>query len=239
MEVLLFVGAVTVGKNITIMRSLVVFSLLAIVVSVWAQDPAKGWLGYAKGVYPAGKRITYIEAKWKVPDNPKRDGAFFSPWFGIETSDNLNLIQPVNPWSSNHWEIYNEYFQWKPVHNENSASHNVKAGDIVFGSVTYTDQAYEIVHTNLADKWSVKTTIPVQKLEDQYKNYTIIYFVFEKVYACSYYPPNNEVTFFDIKVQYDGQTVNPTWTTAYVDNACNNRARIINSTSIQITWTST
>ena len=40
-----------------------------------------------------------MEAKWVVLDKPKIPGAFYSPWFGIESSDNLNLIQPVNPWS--------------------------------------------------------------------------------------------------------------------------------------------
>ncbi len=37
--------------------------------------------------------ITFMEARWKVPSNPARGGAFYSPWFGIESSDNLNLIQ--------------------------------------------------------------------------------------------------------------------------------------------------
>ena len=41
---------------------------------------------------------------WKVSENPtgSRD-AFFSPWFGMDPDDNLNLIQPVNPWSGGAW----------------------------------------------------------------------------------------------------------------------------------------
>lgn len=54
-----------------------------------------------------------------------------------------------------------------------------------------------MTHTS-PDGWSVKTTIPVQQINGHYKNYTIIYVVFEKVYACNYYPPNNEVTFYGI-----------------------------------------
>ncbi len=42
----------------------------------------------------AGQRITYIEAQWTVLGIPSQGGAFYSPWFGIETSDNLNLYQP-------------------------------------------------------------------------------------------------------------------------------------------------
>ena len=85
--------------------------LIAICSLAAAQDPASGWLGYAMGVHPndSSAIITYIEATWRVPENPKVNGAFYSPWFGIESSDNLNLIQPVNPWSSNVWQIYNEY----------------------------------------------------------------------------------------------------------------------------------
>ncbi len=63
-----------------------------------AQDPAQGWLSYAIGVNPSGTGIiTKAEAKWRVGAMPAVGGAFYSPWLGVETSDNLNLIQPVNP----------------------------------------------------------------------------------------------------------------------------------------------
>ena len=84
--------------------ALMSFSVVALMVTLlaasgYSQDPASGWLGYAMGSSPNGSGIiTYIEAKWVVPSDPVKKGAFFSPWFGIESSDNLNLIQPVNPW---------------------------------------------------------------------------------------------------------------------------------------------
>lgn len=53
------------------MKGVAVLLLLAFVACVYSQDPADGWLGYAKAVYPAGKQITYVEAKWVVPDDPK------------------------------------------------------------------------------------------------------------------------------------------------------------------------
>jgi len=46
---------------------------------------------------PVRRIITFMEARWKVPSNPARGGAFYSPWFGIESSDNLNLIQVCLP----------------------------------------------------------------------------------------------------------------------------------------------
>lgn len=35
-----------------------------------------------------------MEAQWTVGGTPAVGGAFYSPWYGIETSDNLNLYQP-------------------------------------------------------------------------------------------------------------------------------------------------
>merc|ERR1719471_454548 len=97
------------------------FYSLLLLAACHAQDPAQGWLGYAVAD-GGGKQIEYMEAKWKVPNNPRRRGLFFGIWFGIETYDNLNLVQPVLPWVGNKWEIYNEYFQWRPTHNQNSES---------------------------------------------------------------------------------------------------------------------
>lgn len=85
--------------------------LLTSLVAIRGQDPASGWLGYALGENPEGgdEPITFIEAYWTNLKDPERTNCFYSPWFGIETSDNLNLIQPVNPWTGNEWQIYNEY----------------------------------------------------------------------------------------------------------------------------------
>jgi hypothetical protein len=73
-----------------------------------AQDPAGGWLGYATDSCPGGSRLTFMDAYWKVGATPRNSGSFYSPWFGSDTTDNLNLIQPVNPWLGNEWQIYNE-----------------------------------------------------------------------------------------------------------------------------------
>ena len=67
-------------------------------------------MAYAVGALPAGKyeRITRLEMTWKVGAAPRRSNAFFSPWFGMDPSDNLNLIQPVNPWGGSSWSAYTE-----------------------------------------------------------------------------------------------------------------------------------
>jgi hypothetical protein len=216
------------------------FALCLLAFGAYAQDPAQGWMGYAVGTYPGGGRITFMEAYWKCGATPRTSSSFYSPWFGIETSDNLNLLQPVNPWEGNKWEIYNEYFQWSPESNKNSAAHVVDAGDILYGSVTLndTDHSYMLYHKDETSGWSVNMSIPIQMKGTAYKNYTIAYIVYEKVCPCADYPPDNEVTFYDIKIEYEGKdaTNSVQWKTAYVDNNCNNRAHVLNQTAIQITW---
>jgi len=183
-----------------------------------------------------------MEAKWKVGANPPSSGAFFSPWFGIESADNLNLIQPVNPWTGSSWSIYNEYYQWSPTKNQNSKSHTVREGDILFGSVTYTpaNSSYTIYHSDLNDGWSVTTSIPIQNDKTgKPKNFNIAYIVYEKVWDCYYYPPDGEVEFYDIQIQWEGSNQNTTWKTGIVDDNCNNRATIVDQNTVKITWDTT
>lgn len=47
----------------------------------------------------------------------------------------------------------------------------------------------------------------MQRDVGRYKNYTILYFVFEKEWRCEQYPPNGKVTFYDIAVEYDNKPV--------------------------------
>lgn len=115
----------------------------------------------------------------------------------------------------------------------------MRPGDVLFGSVTYIaeNSSYTVYHSDLNDGWEVYSSIPIQKDGNgSPKKYTIVYFVMEKVWDCNQYSPDGIVTFYDIKVMYDNKQVNPKWTTSYVDDNCNCRAHILNSTAISITW---
>jgi len=219
-----------------------VLCALALVTGAAAQDPPQGWLGFATGTNPNGGRITHAEAKWVVLDNPTEGGCFYSPWFGVETSDNLNLFQPVNPWLGDSWSAYIEYFQWEPENNINSDSIQANPGDVLHGVVTFDEanQKYHATHTNKNTGGSISTSIDVQQDNNgDYKEYTILYVVFEKeCSSCAQYPPNNKVTFYDMKFEYEGERVNPSWTTNYIDDVCNNRANIVDNSTISITWQS-
>jgi hypothetical protein len=116
-----------------------------------AQDPATGWMAYAVGVIPSDyERITRLEMTWQVGAKAPLSNAFYSPWFGMDPADNLNLIQPVNPWlESQGWYMYTEYFQWKPEHNSNSEQHPVQPGQHLHGALVYdaATDSYEVSQT--------------------------------------------------------------------------------------------
>ena len=111
---------------------------------------------------------------------------------------------------------------------------------MLYGSITLRpDNSYDIYHKNLADGWDVTLNIPIQKGPNGLpKNYSVIYFVYEKVAPCQDYPPDGEVLFTNITIQFDGHNVTDKvqWKTSYVEDVCNNRATVIDPQTIKITW---
>lgn len=219
------------------MNKLLIVSIVAAV--VLAQDPAPGWLAYATAKCPAGTRLTHMEAKWTVGVNPPNSFAFFSPWFGIDTSDNLNLLQPVNPWMGSGWSMYTEYYQWSPTNNVDSTSYNVNAGDQLYGKITFDGddkQTYTLSQTDVTTGQTSSMTIPVQKHNGVHKNYTIQYIVYEKVAQCYQYGSDQKVVFNDIQVFCNDVQVQPTWTTGVVEDVCDFRAHVVSPSQVEITW---
>ncbi len=73
--------------------------------------------------------------------------------------------------------------------------------------------------------------------DGQPKVFTIAYFVYEKPAPCGDYPPDGEVVFFNINLFCGNKVVSsPAFKTAYVDDVCNNRAHVLNSSALSITW---
>ena len=220
------------------MRALLVLALAAALVS--AQDPPPGWTAYATGNCPAGTRLTKMEADWKVLGNAPASQAFYSPWFGSDTTDNLNLLQPVNPWFGNSWNFYTEYFQWSPTHNVDSTSYGTQTGNMLHGEIIFNganEQSYTVRQTDKTQGVTSQMTIPVQKdMYGQYKNYTVLYVVFEKIAQCNEYPPDEVVTFKNLNVYCDGELITPSWTTAVVDEVCDFTAHVVTPHEISITW---
>lgn len=222
------------------MRSAVAASFSTLVA---AQDPANGWMAYAVGAIPSQyERITKLEMTWTVGESPGSNNAFYSPWFGMDPADNLNLVQPVNPWEGRGWEMYTEYYQWSPSHNSNSQAYSVKPGQTLHGSVEYdsSSDSYTLTQTIVE---TGKSSSQVVKCQNG-KKYVIPYVVYEKEWRCSDYPPDGVVTFRNIIVECDGQdcTQNVEWQAKVKDSNCNMAAHVdqgakaTTENEISITW---
>ena len=217
------------------MRTLLI--TLATLAVTKAQDPAGGWMAYAVGEVPDSvERITRLEMTWTVGAEPRHSRAFFSPWFGMDPMDNLNLIQPVNPWSGSAWSMYTEYYQWSPTHNSNSKQVPVKSGQTLHGSMTYdaSSDSYFLNQTIVETGVSSTQTVKAQNG----KKYRLPYIVYEKTFPCKDYPPDEVVTFRDIVAECDGKTCTNDikWAAKVKDANCDMKANIISNTEISITW---
>jgi hypothetical protein len=212
-------------------------SLLIAAGAAFAQDPADGWMAYAVGAIPSKfERITHLEMTWVVSNDPGPTNAFYSPWFGMDPADNLNLIQPVNPWLGNGWVGYTEYFQWSPEDNSNSRQISVKAGQTLHGVLAYdsSKDAYKLTQTV---KETGETSSQVVRCQGG-KKYKIPYVVYEKVWPCDSYPSDGKVLFTDIKAECDNTecTKDIQWSAKVKDANCNMAAHINSDGTISITW---
>ena len=225
---------------------------------VSSQDPTDGWLGYATAQNEElgeNQMITKLEAYWLNLDAAKVNvNSFFSPFVGIGTSDRLNIIECVNPWINNEWQIYNEYFQWIPERNKNSLSQRTYPNDIIYSSIEYekgnnnktNKNYYNVYHADLTQNWSVKTKVDIQKINgtNNDKRYIYAYFVFltqNVSMDCDLYPKNGVVKFYNISLYFNNKLVkNPKWTTNIYNDTCNNRAFVSNQNdSVTIRWNAT
>jgi hypothetical protein len=228
------------------------------VVCVAAQDPAGSWLSYATASCPDNTRVTHFEGKWDVPPNPARtDGDIrYTPWIGAETSDNLNVIQPVNPWlgANQTWRMYPEVFQWTPADTRDGIGTPLRttAGHTLHGGLAFLGedyQSYDVWLTDTATRARSAMNVPVQRNGTQrghpqdrhgvFKNYTILYVVFEHLAPCWAYPPSQRMVFRDLAVHCDGVLTNVTWTPGYVKDACDFRAQAIDGNTVAMTWNTT
>merc|ERR1712136_13613 len=143
------------------------------------------------------------EMTWTVGQTPTWSWAFFSPWFGMDPADNLNLIQPVNPWSGSAWSMYTEYYQWSPEHNSNSQSYSVQAGQTLHGALVYSaaDDSYTLSQTVVETGETSSQVVQCQSG----KKFVVPYVVYEKVFSCYTYPGDGKVSFRNIIVECDGK----------------------------------
>jgi hypothetical protein len=154
----------------------------------------------------------------------------------MDPDDNLNLVQPVNPWSGSAWSMYTEYYQWSPTSNSNSDSFSVESGQTLHGAIVYDEStdSYELTQT-IVETGDVSTqTVPCQSG----KAYRVPYIVYEKTFPCKDYPSDEIVTFNIVAAECDGKDClnDIEWSSAVKDDNCNMQANIVSQSEISITW---
>jgi len=210
---------------------------LGMITVVAAQDPARGWMAYAVGSIPSQyERITRMEMTWTVSADARPSRAFYSPWFGMDPADNLNLLQPVNPWGGQSWSMYTQYNQYNPGRARVSKERSVEQGQMLRGSIEWdpSSDAYIISQTILETGVSSSQRIEAQ----DHKKFTVPYIVYEKTWPCENYPPDGKVTFRDILVECDGDdcTELVVWQPEVEDDNCDMKAVIHSNHQISIVW---
>ena len=155
----------------------------------------------------------------------------------MDPDDNLNLVQPVNPWGGDSWSMYTEYFQWRPVHNSNSRAHRVAAGSTLHGAIVYQPASDSYLLTQTAVETGAVSSQVVACQRG--KRYTVPYVVYEKLFPCRDYPPDGVVTFRNITAECDGVpcTHKLAWAAKVKDANCGMAAHVgANGSEISITW---
>lgn len=212
-----------------------IISLLVTFVSViHAQDPASSWLAYTKA--PGGGLITYVDATWKVPADPKSSGSEPAFWFGIEPDPALNLIQPILKWLGNGWYIFNEYYEWDTGHDYQSPRGRVKAGQTIFASIQYQSRnnSYLMFITCNETGWKRWDSIKVERSSITYCD---VYAVVEhQPNRCSQYPADGKIIFTDFHITVSDKAITPKWSAHQYKPKCDCKAEVLSSSSVEFTW---
>lgn len=211
----------------------------------WGDDPAGSWLSYASYAADSKSTITALNTTWVVPSLPSTPYGSNAPgwWFGIQTADgNGALIQPILAYgytNPNGYTIFNGVFDWTDGswHTSNE-KYNVNPGDVITSSVTKDAGRNSFTMVISANGQSISTTYDI--LDEQSETESVAYFVLEhQPNSCSAYPTNGKCTFKDIVVEVDGEVVeNPEWSAQQEQPACDSKAIVVDSSTIEFTWSS-
>ena len=158
--------------------------------------------------------------------------------------------------------MYTEYFQWSPEDNRNSHQVPCKSGQTLHGSLDYMPllDAYNLTQ-RVVETGAISTQIVKCQSGKKYTlpyvrtcpavlfvvfciAYTSVaccnrYVVYEKVFPCKMYPPEEKVTFTDIVAECDGKdcTSSIVWSPMVKDANCEMAAHIAaGGKEISITW---
>eukprot|EP00937_MAST-01D_sp_MAST-1D-sp2_P003109 g3109.t1 len=226
------------------MRGYVVFALFALVACTLADDPAGSWLSYARYDAAASSTITALNTSWTVPAQPETPFGSNAPgwWFGVMDKDgNGALVQPILAYgyTGNHYSIFNACFDWTDGSwHTSDETYTVQSGDKITSSVTYNADAnsYTMLITSEQLGKTVKMDYALEKRQTETESSAV--FVLEhQPRNCDAYPTDGSMSFDDIYVEVDGKAVaNPQWQALQEQPACDSKAIVKDSKTIQFTW---
>lgn len=211
-------------------------------VSAVKNDPSGGWLTFADFQAESGGRITYMNATWTVPSNPKSNGGSPALWFGTQTAEGDGaLVQPILKWLGNGWYIFHEIFDWTDRHDQQGPKTRVEPGDSIFASLTYRSKSnsYDMFMTSA--KLGKELTYNYKIEKKQTKVESRAFFVLEhQPFSCRELPSNGEITFTDINLQVDGGHVeNAKWVAKQESPKCGSKTTVVDSKTVRISWNPT
>lgn len=206
-----------------------------------AADPSGGWLSYAVFKAKPTDIITKLSATMIVPPSPKTPHGAPAFWFGVQTEHGDGaLVQPImSKWLGDSFYMFQEIFDWTDRHDDQTHPMKVQAGDVVSASVTYVkaDNSYNM---NMTCARTGATSNYNYKLERRQKaTESVGYFVLEhQVSKCTELPPSGVVTWSNVQVEVNGSPVqHATWVAKEESPVCGAKAVVVNSSTIEITWT--
>jgi hypothetical protein len=202
-----------------------------------AGDPADSWLTYAKASDPKGSRIVYFYAETVVPQNPADSGGVPAFWIGIEPRPAYNLIQPIIPqWLYGTWYIFVEQYDWNTGNNFDSSFITVQPGQKIYGEVQYVakNNSYLMTAGIVGGK-----KVSMYGYVDKNQTFTDAYVVLEhQPYLCAEFPPDNSITYDNIRVIWESGSTKPAWTSNTFMPACASATNVISATEVELTWQS-
>lgn len=222
--------------------SFVVVALLVAGTKVESADPSGGWLSYA--VYNAPNPtdiVTKLSATMVVPDKPK--SPFGSPafWFGVQTAKGDGaLIQPIMAkWLGDSFYMFQEIFDWTDQNDEQSHQIKVKAGEIIHASVTYVPGKRSYIMNMTSQTTGMVSNYHYDLLPQQTATESAGYFVLEhQPQSCKELPSSGKVRWTNITVEVNNEVVqNAVWTAKEEGPDCGSKAVVVDSSTIDITWT--
>lgn len=225
------------------MMSRVALAAAAFVI-VRAEDPAGSWLSYARWDAPNNGAITSLNTTWTVPPLPASSFGSNAPgwWFGVMDKDGDGaLVQPILAYGyqGSHYTIFNGVFDWTDGSWHTSPEkYSVQPGDTISSSVTYNKAAdsYTMRISSLQLGKTITTDYAIERRQSEPESSAV--FVLEhQPLRCKAYPTSGTMSFENIYLEVDGKAVvGPKWSALQEQPACDSKAVIVDSQTIQFTW---